>query len=203
VPNSTWRAPSGGAKTQIRSVSRAMRLLFLAAERPDGARATEAADSRGIPVPTAYHLLNTLVAEGMLAKDPQHRYVLGPRVGVLSDAVARDLLVPHFLAAPLRALAEEAGETAYVTAWRRRVITVLDSVEGARAVKVSGLYPGCSRSHPRAREWKAPACLRDQRRARGLHRPTPVGRCDRSHGRRSRAVRARAGADPPAGIRHR
>jgi IclR family transcriptional regulator, acetate operon repressor len=141
---------SAEPKTQIRSVRRAMRLLFEIAERADGATATELANALDIAVPTAYHLLNTLVADGMLARDPRRRYVLGPRVGALTDAVARSLAVPHFLADPLRALAEDTGETAYLTAWRRREITVLDCVEGARAVRVSGLHPGFS-AHAHAR----------------------------------------------------
>jgi IclR family acetate operon transcriptional repressor len=138
-------------RTQIRSVRRAMRLLFEIAERADGATATELAHALDIPVPTAYHLLNTLVVDGMLARDPRRRYVLGPRVGALTDAVACNLAVPHFLADPLRALAQDTGETAYLTAWRRREITVLDCVEGARAVKVSGLHPGFyAHAHARA-----------------------------------------------------
>lgn len=141
---------SAESKTQMRSVRRAMRPLFEIAERADGAAATELANALAIPVPTAYHLVNTLVADGMPARDPRRRSVLGPRVGALTDAVARSLAVPHFLAAPLRALADDTGETTYITAGRRREITVLDRVEGARAVKVSGLHPGFS-THTHAR----------------------------------------------------
>jgi IclR family acetate operon transcriptional repressor len=151
-PRDVGRPPHpAGAKTQIQSASRAVRLLLLIAERPDGATATESATALGVPVPTAYHLLNTLVAEGVLAKDPRRRYVLGPRVGLIADAVSRDLIAPSFLAGPLEDLAASTGETAYLTAWRRGEITVLDCVEGAHAVKVSGLYRGyCEHAHARS-----------------------------------------------------
>jgi len=143
--------PPGPAKTHIQSVSRAVRLLLLVAQGSDGATATELARGVGIAVPTAYHLLNTLLAEGMLAKDPSRRYVLGPRIGVLSDAVARDLVAPPFLLEPLRTLAEDTGETAYLTAWRRSEITVLACVEGRQALKVAGLFTGfCEHAHARA-----------------------------------------------------
>jgi IclR family transcriptional regulator, acetate operon repressor len=128
-----------------------VRLLMFIAERPDGATATESASALALPLPTAYHLLNTLVAEGVLAKDPRRRYVLGPRVGLLADAVSRDLIPPSFLAGPLHDLAASTGETAYLTAWRRGSITVLDCVEGAHAVKVSGLHRGyCEHAHARS-----------------------------------------------------
>jgi IclR family acetate operon transcriptional repressor len=113
--------------------------------------ATEAGRLLGVSAPTAYHLLNTLVAAGVLAKDRRRRYLLGPRIGVLSDALARDLEAPDFLLGPLRELAAQTGETACLTAWRREQITVLACVEGAHAVRVAGLHSGfCEHAHARA-----------------------------------------------------
>lgn len=130
------------AGTQIRSVSRAARLLLYLAQREDGSSATEAAAALGLPVPTAHHLLNTLVAEGLIAKDGQRRYYLGPKIGVLSDAFLHQMTPPDYLLAPLRDLAERTGETAYLSGWRRGEIVVLATVEGNHAVRVSGLHSG-------------------------------------------------------------
>lgn len=136
--------------TRIQSASRAARLLLLVARRPDGASATEGATALGISVPTAHHLLMTLRDEGLLARDSRRRFVLGPRVAVLADALLRDGGVPEYLSAPLQRLAEETGETAYLTAWRDGEIHALDSREGGSAVRVGSVERGPYR-HPHAR----------------------------------------------------
>lgn len=128
--------------TQIQSVARACRLLLYVAERPNGVGAKEVADAHGMALPTTYHLLNTLVVEGMLAKDSRRRYSVGAKVGVLSDAFLRDMLAPEYLLLPLHQLAATTEETAYLAAWRGDEIRVLASIEGAQAVRVAGLHTG-------------------------------------------------------------
>ncbi|MFV0134892.1 IclR family transcriptional regulator [Streptomyces sp. HMX87] len=55
--------------TLIGSVQRAMRLLECVAEHPYGAPAKQLARETGLALPTAYHLLRTLVHEGYLRRD--------------------------------------------------------------------------------------------------------------------------------------
>jgi len=137
--------------TRIRSASRAIRLLTLAARSSEGLGPSEAARALGVAVPTAYHLLATLCDEGVLARDARRRFVLGPRVGVLVDGFLRDGAPPEYLLAPLRQLAAETAETAYLTAWRGTEIHVLASLEGANAVRVAGAECGPYRfPHARA-----------------------------------------------------
>lgn len=137
--------------TLIQSVARACRLLLFVAEQRDGCTAKEAAGAHGLALPTAYHLLNTLVAEGILVKDSRRRYSLGPKVGTLSDAFLRQVSAPEYLLLPLRQLAKTTGETVYLTAWHREEIRVLASVEGAHAVRVAGLHSGYyGNAHARA-----------------------------------------------------
>jgi IclR family transcriptional regulator, acetate operon repressor len=128
--------------TRIRSVARAAQILLFLGEQPDGRTAKETATALALPVPTAYHLLGTLVAEGLLAKDSRRRYHLGPKIGVLSEAFLRQVIPPEYLLGPLHELAETTGETAYVVGWRNDQIVVLASVEGRSAVRVSGLSVG-------------------------------------------------------------
>jgi IclR family acetate operon transcriptional repressor len=68
--------------------------------------------------------------------------VLGPRVALLADAFLRDGETPAYLTTPLRTLAAETGETAYLTAWRGTSVAVLDSCEGANAVRVGAIERG-------------------------------------------------------------
>ena len=121
------------------------------AASPNGVSGTEAAAAAQLAVPTAHHLLGTLCAEGLLARDAERRYVLGPAVAVLSDAYSRDQRVPGWLFAPLRQLADETGETTYLTTWRGDEIYVRGSIEGGRAVRVAGAPRGAYESpHARA-----------------------------------------------------
>jgi IclR family acetate operon transcriptional repressor len=139
------------SKTQIQSVSRAARILLYVAEQPEPPTAKQVSNDFGFPLPTTYHLLNTLVAEGLLTKDSGRRFRVGAHVGLLSDAFHRELSVPEYLLLPLRELAERTGETTYVSGWRGGEIVVLASMEGRQAVRVSGLYSGFSgHAHARA-----------------------------------------------------
>jgi IclR family transcriptional regulator, acetate operon repressor len=139
------------ARTGVRSVIKASEMLRLVAERDDPITATEAAGALGIPTPTAYHLLNTLVGEGLLVKDHDRRYSLGPTVGLLADSFLSRIAPPRFLLTPLGELAEETGETCYMSGWRSGEIVVLQTVEGDHPVRVKGLHRGfAGLAHARA-----------------------------------------------------
>jgi IclR family acetate operon transcriptional repressor len=138
-------------KTRIQSVARAAQLLLWVADQPHGATAKEIAASQGLALPTAYHLLNTLVDEGLLAKDVHRRYILGRSCAILAQAYLRGKAVPESLLAVLRDLARRTGETSYLADWGEHEIRVLASVEGSRMLRVaevgSGVY---EHAHARA-----------------------------------------------------
>jgi IclR family transcriptional regulator, acetate operon repressor len=137
--------------TAIRSVSRAARILVHLGEQQESRSAKEIASALGLALPTAYHLLGTLVNEGLLTKDSGRQYQLGPALAALSDAYMRQFTPPDYLVGPLRELAETSGETAYVGCWRQNRLAVLASVEGRNAVRVSGVHVGfAGAAHARA-----------------------------------------------------
>lgn len=137
------RADGGtGSKTRIQSVSRAARLLLWVADQPHGATVKEIAAGQGLALPTAYHLLNTLVDEGLLAKDVRRRYVLGRNVANLAHAYMRGAAVPEELLTALRDLARRTGETVYLADWGVHDIRVLASVEGSQTVRVGEVASG-------------------------------------------------------------
>jgi len=76
------------ATTLIGSVQRAMRLLEAVASREQGAPAKQLAREAGLALPTAYHLLRTLVHEGYLRRD-RGLFFLGEAVERLSGSGAR------------------------------------------------------------------------------------------------------------------
>jgi len=138
------------AKPPVRSVARAGAYLLWIAER-DGASATEAAAEFGVPVPTMHHTLKSLAHAGLLEHDQNKRYVIGHRVGALSDAFLRQHAVPAHLRQPLEWIAETTEETAYLAAWRGPEIRILASVEGRQAVRVAGVHTGFyEHAHARA-----------------------------------------------------
>lgn len=128
--------------TRIQSVTRAAALLEFIATDPSGRTVGEAAAQVGVSLPTAYHLLNTLVDSGFLAKSEGRRYQLGARVGLLAEAFLAQMSAPQYLLEHVRDLAHRTGETAYLSAWRNGDATLLSVVEGHKAVRVAGLHLG-------------------------------------------------------------
>ena len=152
-PTTTREEPDAvaGAKTRIQSVARASQVLLWVADQPHGATAKEIAESQGLALPTTYHLLNTLVDEGLLAKDVHRRYILGRSTAILAQAYLRGRAVPDSLLGALRELARRTGETSYLADWGEHEIRVLASVEGSRMLRVAEVGSGAyEHGHARA-----------------------------------------------------
>jgi DNA-binding IclR family transcriptional regulator len=86
----------------VGSVQRALRVLEIVASRPDGLTAKAVARRLGVALSTTYNLLNTLAAEGYVARLEGGRgYVLGDQALALSRGL-------HHAAGPGRAIDLEA-----------------------------------------------------------------------------------------------
>ncbi|GGV72988.1 transcriptional regulator [Streptomyces thermoviolaceus subsp. apingens] len=97
-PAQPRHAPS--SQTLIGSVQRAMRLLETVAEHEHGAPAKQLARKTGLALPTAYHLLRTLVHEGYLYRE-RGLFFLGEAAERLSSSGAeqkRRSTIAHTLA---------------------------------------------------------------------------------------------------------
>jgi IclR family transcriptional regulator, acetate operon repressor len=130
------------AKTRIQSVARASQLLLWVASNSHGVTAKEAAAAQGLALPTTYHLLNTLVDEGLLAKDAHRRYILGRSSAILAQAYLRGRSVSENLLRAVRELARRTEETSYLADWGEHDIRVLASVEGSHMVRVAEVGAG-------------------------------------------------------------
>ena len=139
-------------RTRIQSVSRAVQVLRYVAELEEGpATLSGIASVVGTPLPTAYHLLATLVDEGMLVRDPKRGYRLGSTVGFLGDAFRREPLIPDMLLDPLRKLSAATGENSFLTAWQDGEITLLRAMEGRFGIRIPKVTPGFTAfAHARA-----------------------------------------------------
>ncbi|CAL9495134.1 IclR family transcriptional regulator [Streptomyces sp. enrichment culture] len=87
-PTPAGARPAHPATTLISSVQRAMRLLECAAGHEHGAPAKQLARETGLALPTAYHLLRTLVHEGYLRRD-KGLFFLGEAAERLSSSAAQ------------------------------------------------------------------------------------------------------------------
>lgn len=134
----------------IASVGKAFTALITIAERQEPTTVKDLSAIMGSPLPTTYHLINTLLAEGALVKGDKHGYLLGPRIGALADAYFEQGEPLDRLEGPLRDLAAQTGETAYLSAWRHGDIEVVATAEGSHAVRVAQLQRG-THGHAHAR----------------------------------------------------
>ncbi|ANZ28548.1 hypothetical protein A4U64_27100 (plasmid) [Rhodococcus sp. WB1] len=134
----------------IASVRKAFSALRFIASASEPVTAKTLAENMSTPLPTTYHLLNTLVTEGVLVKNRSLGYRLGPTIGLLSDAYLEQGEPVDILEEPLKELAMATGESAYLSAWRNGEIEVVATAEGSHAVRVMELQRG-SYGHAHAR----------------------------------------------------
>lgn len=123
----------GSGPTLIGSVRRALNLLDAvgAADRPLPAKTL--ARQTGQPLPTAYHLLRTLVHEGYLRRLGGEGYVLGDRVAALSSGTAARLARFHPV---LQGLHDEVSAAAYLSVLDDGEIRLVDVVDSPTAPRV-------------------------------------------------------------------
>jgi len=99
------RAASG-----VRSIERAFELLEHLADAGGRLALTELAEISGLPMPTIYRLMRTLVNRGYVRQEPSKRYALGPRLIHLGETAGR--LLGSWAQPSLAQLVDEVGETA-------------------------------------------------------------------------------------------
>lgn len=165
-PQITRYAPtnSGEKGDLLHSVQRALRVINLIAEAPQGLTAREVSSALDVNISTCYHILNTLVADGYLDRQPrQPIYLLGPQIPFLNNAFVRGLatqdapglelenMLPAGLLTPslvsrlrpiLYQLTEQTQEPSYLACWRYGEIVLQAIVEAPQAAKVTKLYVG-------------------------------------------------------------
>jgi IclR family acetate operon transcriptional repressor len=159
-------------------------MLLWLAERAEGATAKEVAFANRVALATTYRILNTLLEQGLLAKDERRRYVLGQATTNLVHAYLRGAAVSEGMVARLRELASRTGAAAYLADWGEREMRTLASVEGADLSRLADIASGPLRdAHARASGKLllayAPPELRDQYlAAHPRRRLTQATRCD-------------------------
>lgn len=137
----------------LQTVSRALRLLALFAERPTtGWALTEIAQVMALSKATASRLLTTLTSARYLERDPQTlRYQLGPVVAGLAGAALASVDIRQIALPVMRVLTEHTGETSLLHVISDLESVCIEKIESAQPVHVAyeighrgPLYAGCS-----------------------------------------------------------
>lgn len=119
--------------TLIGSVQRALRLLEAVAASEEAVTAKHLARIVGLPLPTAYHLLRTLVFEGYLSKTGDG-YLLGPAASQRQRSSLQQML-PR-VRPVLRSLRDELGGATYLSIYDHGEIRLVDIADGPSAPAV-------------------------------------------------------------------
>lgn len=114
----------------IGSVRRALHVLDAVCASPRPTTAKLLARTLGLPLPTVYHLLRTLVYEGYLRK-LDDGYVLGGRADGLRQGNARQAAVGRARPA-LANLRDDMTAAAYLSAYEDGEIVLVDVADGPR-----------------------------------------------------------------------
>lgn len=126
----------------IQSVSRALRILEVVGEEPEGLSPKAVARRSGLKLATTYHLLRTLAYEGYLVRDARGDYSIGleiaDRFSDLRDRLGR----PPEATAVLRGLAARTGHSAYLARFVDGRVVIATVVETSGSPHLEDLIPG-------------------------------------------------------------
>lgn len=139
-------AAAGRKGDSLRSVRRALDILDLLADHPDGLLIKRIGRELRLNISTAYHLLNTLLEAGYVERDPVTSVIrLGSRVAFLSNSVVGRVADAE-LWKPMRPLLYRLTETtraaSYLASWESGDTEIQAIAEGPNAEKVPELYVG-------------------------------------------------------------
>lgn len=94
----------------VRSLERAFELLEHLTDAGGELALSELTEKAGLPMPTVYRLMQTMVARGYVRQEPSRRYSLGPRLIRLGEGASR--LLGSWARPALAGLVDRLGETA-------------------------------------------------------------------------------------------
>jgi len=125
-------------RRKIQSVERALSLLELLADAPDGVRLNDISNTLGLNVSTCHHLLGTLMDRNYVAQSGKDRaYFLGNKVLELSRSRMRQFNLADATRGELQELNKRTGETVHLAVLQGDqlvTIAVLDSYHAVRVV---------------------------------------------------------------------
>jgi IclR family transcriptional regulator, acetate operon repressor len=133
------------------TVRRALRVLDHLAQAGEPVPIKQLAAALELNISSAYHVMNTLLADGYAARDEHGAYRLGAKAARLGDAYARSWPVEPELHAIIAGLGARTQENAYLALLHGAEVVVTDIVESHQRVRIDALHRGYSADlHARA-----------------------------------------------------
>ncbi|MEM9777476.1 MAG: IclR family transcriptional regulator [Chloroflexota bacterium] len=130
-------------KDLINSVQRALNIMSLLAQTPQGLTPKQIALNLSLNVSTCYHLLNTLVHEGYVIKDPDTRlFRLSGKIAYTAFELSSSAQLVKQLTSHVQSLQEITQETTYLAIWDGQDIVLSGIAEAPQAVRVRSLTLG-------------------------------------------------------------
>lgn len=132
---------SGGGKPVITRVAAILRAV--GATHGRGATTTAIARSAGVPRATAHRMLTALADQGLIDRAPgTNLWFLGPEIYLLGSVANSRYNTAPVADDILRVLAEDTGESVFLSARRADESVCVSAVEGSFPLRSHVLYPG-------------------------------------------------------------
>ena len=124
--------------TGMASVQKAFALLDVVARDPRGATAKDISTELGMPLPSVYRLLQTLVAsEHVVHLRDQRRYGLGYKLHALDASLRQHVATPATVQRAVRELHGSADAAAYFAVYRGDAVVVAHVVDSPRRPRIT------------------------------------------------------------------
>ena len=147
VEPSRGEAGEGGKTLGARSIRRAVAILrILATGQEHGVRITDIVHQTGLNRPTVHRILRVLIEEEAVEQDPNtRRYMVGPEVSLLGLSRAARVPVKSVAEPYLRHIAEQCGDSVFLTIRSGFDSICVDRKTGNYPVKVLSIEVGARR----------------------------------------------------------
>lgn len=139
-------AADAGRTAGTQTIQRASMLVRLIASRSrTGVRLADVVQHSGLQRPTAHRILKCLIEEGFLMQDEAGHYLLGPLIFELGLAAAPQFNLVDICRPSLQRIADETGDTVFLSVRSGYDSVCLDRKEGGFPIKALTLEVGARR----------------------------------------------------------
>lgn len=123
--------------SSVQSVDRALTIVDLLKNEPNGLGVTELADLLDVAKSTIHRLLTSLLNKGYVRKDNKTaKYKLGLNLIELGNIVTQSLDLRNVASEYLKKLVDETGETAHLVILENGEIVYIDKVESTQTIRM-------------------------------------------------------------------
>jgi IclR family KDG regulon transcriptional repressor len=120
----------------IQSVDRALSILEILKDHPQGLGVTELANRLGVAKSTVHRLLSTLEQYDYVKQSEETLYRLGLKFLEMNEIVVENLDVVEIARPTLKMLSEQVGEIAHLVMLDERDILYIDKVETSSTIRI-------------------------------------------------------------------